>query len=74
MAEQTKFTFNEEIIKAKIASLTKSRDDQAGKAGVNPFIWYRDNVASKVAAYEKGDRSKEVYDAIMSVKELAPVK
>lgn len=70
MAEQT-FKFNEDIVKAKFAALAKSRDDQAGKTGNgNPFIWYRDNVASKKLAFDKGDRTKELYDAILATKEF----
>lgn len=72
MAEQT-FKFNEDIVKAKFAALAKSRDDQAGKTGNgNPFLWYRDNVASKQLAFNKGDRTKELYDAVLSTKEFAP--
>lgn len=69
MAEQT-FKFNEDVVKAKFDALAKSRDEHAGKTTVNPFIWYRDNVASKKLAFDKGDRTKELYDAILATKEF----
>lgn len=70
MAEEKSFKFDEAAFKAKVASFDKLRDTLAGKSSVNPYIWYRDNVQAKVTAYAKGDRSKELYDSLMAVKEL----
>ena len=63
------FSFNESAFETKIKKLKELRDSFAGKKNYNPFFWYRDNVMPHTEAYNKGVRTKELYDAVMNLKE-----
>lgn len=66
------FKFSEQLWNEKLAKLAKLKDDFAGKPGHNPFTWWATTVSPLLGKFNLGDRSKELYNSFMSIKEEVP--
>src|SRR5687768_7351524 len=67
------FKFDENAWQNKVVKLTQLQSDFAGKKNYNPFVWFSETVQPLINQYRKGDRSKALFDSLMSIKEVVPV-
>lgn len=72
MADTKTFSFDEKAFNEKIAKLEAAKAAVAGKKNYNPFLWYGLVVAPLQNRFIKGERTKELYDGLMSVSETVP--
>ena len=74
MADAPQFKFDESAFKDKLVRLTQLKADESGKPNKNPYLWFGKTVQPLIDRYQiKGERSKELYDALMAVKEVVPL-
>ena len=67
------FKFDVEKAKAHIKSIEEHLKQFIGKKDHNPFLWINTHLTPLVQRLEKGDTSKDLFDAILSLKKEAPV-
>lgn len=74
MADNTPapFVFDADKFKAKLTEIKEAQLPYAGKHNHNPFKWIADNVLPLETRFVKGERTKELYDALMNLKVTAP--
>lgn len=66
------FAFDIAKFKAKLTEIKEAQLPYAGKHNHNPFKWIADNVLPLETRFVKGERTKELYDALMNLKVVAP--
>lgn len=66
--------FDEKAFTTKLNELTAAAKAVEGKPNYNPFVWLANNVTPLSVEYNKGTRTKELFDKLMAVKaEVPPV-
>ena len=75
MSEPTKipeFKFDAEKAKAHIETIKEHLKQFVGKQNHNPFLWIKDHLEPLVQRLEDGEKTKELFEAILSLKKEAP--
>lgn len=80
MAEQAKpaapvtpaFTFNEQVVKEHMHKVEEGVNKFAGKKNYNPFLWVKEKVQPLVDRFMKGERTKELQEAIVALPTTPP--
>lgn len=74
MADNTPAPYNFDAAKfeAKLVDIKETQLKFQGKHNHNPFKWIADKVLPLETRYVKGERTKELYDAVFNLKVEAP--
>lgn len=64
---QTASVFNEQAVQQKMDKIAENVNKTAGQRGKNPFIWVQRVVQPLVDRFMKGERTKELEKAILSL-------
>lgn len=65
--KQPVFVFNEQAVADKFAKLQSSIQENAGKKGHNPFLWWKRNAQDLYSRFNKAERTKELQDAVLAL-------
>jgi hypothetical protein len=65
--KDSKPSMNWEAAELRIRKIEDFQKTFEGKSGFNPFLWLKDNVWQLKAKFEAGERTEELYNAIMSI-------
>lgn len=73
MADAPKpFVFDEKSFTEKKVKLTQLVDSESGKPNKNPHLWFVKHVQPLINRYVKGERSQELHNSFMAIKETIP--
>ena len=61
------FKFDETKVKAHFDAVYKAHKEVEGKVGYNPFLYITSKVQPLAFRFERGERTKELQDAILAL-------
>jgi hypothetical protein len=73
MPDEKSFTFDAKKFQEHLNNIKNEQAKFAGKHNHNPFIWINKNVLPLEERFNKGERTKELFDAALAIKAQPPV-
>lgn len=67
------YKFDESNFNSKAEKLKALVQSTKGQKNKNPFVWFQKTVEPLVVKFKKGERTKELADAMSAIKEEVPL-
>jgi len=73
MPDEKSFTFDANKVQEHLNQIKVEQLKFAGKHNYNPYLWLNKNVLPLEERFNKGERSKELFDAMLAIKAQLPI-